>query len=224
MKPGDFVLELLKDVFHDGRTIVLMRHSARNSFYGVPQELREAMDITSEGVFLARAFGESLQEIIMGNDLFLGHTVARRCRMTAEAIADGFASAGRVHLIGCQPEIESPVVNMDTYVAIRNEIGGPEGIRRWLDNRIPEDALQNPRHYADKILRSLVSFPVAGRNDLLIVVAHDITLFPIISTLFDRKLAAVEFLNGIVITAGADSAEIRYSDADFSLKTDWKIG
>ena len=74
----------------------------------------------------ARAFGDSLREIMMGNDLFIGHTVARRCRMTAEALADGYAPAGRVHLIGCHPEIESPAVNMDTYVAIRNEIGGPE--------------------------------------------------------------------------------------------------
>jgi len=86
MKPGDYVLDLLNNAPKDKRTIVLLRHSARNPFDGMPEHLREGVEITPEGVRLARAFGESLKEIFSGNHLFLGHTVALRCRMTTESM------------------------------------------------------------------------------------------------------------------------------------------
>ena len=223
MKPGDYVLDLLQSAPKNRRTIVLVRHSARNSFDGIPEKLREGVEITPEGIRQARAFGESLKEIFTGNHLFLGHTVAHRCRMTAESIGDAYSPVNRVRIIGCQPEIDSPVVNLDKYVAFRNELGWREGIRRWLDQEIPEDTLRNPHNYSDEILRNLLSFPETGERDLLIVVAHDITLFPILFSLFKKNLTAVEFLNGIVITADTTTAEIRYTDADFSLKAERKI-
>nr|WP_320160501.1 histidine phosphatase family protein [uncultured Methanoregula sp.] len=219
MKPGDYVLDLLNNAPKNKRTIVLLRHSARNPFDGMPEHLREGVEITPEGVRMARAFGESLGEIFSGNHLFLGHTVARRCRMTAESIADAYSPADRVRILGCQPQVDSPVVNPDNYVALRNELGWREGIRRWLDEEISGDTMRNPRTYADEILHNLLSFPQAGERDLLIVVAHDITLFPIVFRLFGKNVTAVEFLNGIVITADKTTATIRYNDANVSLET-----
>ena len=90
MKPGEFVLDILKEVPKNRRTIVLIRHSKRDSFEGVPDHLREGVVITPEGIRMAREFGESLGEILPGKPLVLGHTVARRCRMTAESIRDGY--------------------------------------------------------------------------------------------------------------------------------------
>jgi hypothetical protein len=223
MKPGDYVLSLLNCVPVDRRTIVLMRHSARNSFDGMPEELREGVEITPEGIRMARTFGESLSEISPGENLFLGHTVARRCRMTAESIGEGYSPVGRVRILGCQPVIESPVVNPDKYVALRDELGWREGIRRWLDGEIPVDTLCNPDTYSEDILEKLLSFPVTGENNLLLVVAHDITLFPIVSSVFGKRVTAVEFLNGIVITVKGTTAEIHYSDAEFSLKAERDI-
>ena len=223
MKPGDYVLSLLNSVPVDRRTIVLMRHSARNSFEGIPEELREGVEITPEGVSMAKAFGKSLSEIASRENLFLGHTAARRCRMTAESIGEGYSPASRVRLLGCQPEIESPVVNPDKYVALRDELGWREGIRRWLDEEIPADTLCNPHSYSEDILEKLLSCPVIGKNNLLFVVAHDITIIPIISNVFGKRITAVEFLNGIVITVNETTAEIRYSDVENSLKTERDI-
>jgi len=83
--------------------------------------------------------------------------------------------------------------------------------------------MRNPRTYSDEVLHNLLSFPQAGERDLLIVVAHDITLFPIVFNLFGKNVTAVEFLNGIVITAGTTTATIRYNDANFSLETERDI-
>ncbi|WP_321507712.1 histidine phosphatase family protein [uncultured Methanoregula sp.] len=223
MKPGDYVLDLLREVPESGRTIVLIRHSARNSFDGIPEPLREGVEITPDGVRLAEAFGKSLAEIFTGKPLLLGHTVAHRCRMTARSIGDGYSPADSVRILGCQPEIGSPVVDPDNYVTLRSELGWREGIRRWLGQEIPEDTMRNPHTYSDEILSNLLSFPQAGENDLLIVVAHDITLFPIIFSIFGKNVTAVEFLNGIVITLNTTTAEIRYNDGKFSLKAERNI-
>jgi hypothetical protein len=222
MKPGDFVLDILKETPKNRKTIVLIRHSKRNSFEGIPDHLREGVEITPEGILMAREFGESLGKILPGKPLFLGHTVANRCKMTAESIRDGYPSDS-VRILGCEPEIKSPVVNLEKFIAIRNELGWKEGIRRWLDQEIPENTLHNPRQYSDSVLRNLISCPAVGDRDLLIVIAHDITLFPIISRVFGENVKPIEFLNGIVITADTDTAVIHFNDKDFSLKKEWKI-
>lgn len=223
MKPGNFVLDILKEIPKNRKTIVLIRHSKRNSFEGIPDKLREGVEITPEGIFMAREFGESLGKILTGKPLFLGHTVAHRCKMTAESIRDGYSSDSSVRILGCEPEIKSPVVNLEKFIAIRNELGWKEGIRKWLDKEIPDDTLHNPRQYSDYVLRNLVSCPAVGDRDLLIAIAHDITLFPIISSVFGEKVKAIEFLNGIVITADTNTAVIHFTDKEFSLKKEWKI-
>ncbi|MFA4826388.1 MAG: histidine phosphatase family protein [Methanoregula sp.] len=220
MKPGDFVLDILKEAPKNRKTIVIIRHSKRNSFEGIPDHLRESVGITPEGILMAREFGASLGKILPGKPLFLGHTIARRCRMTAESIRDGYPLDTPARILGCEPEIKSPVINLDKLIAIRDELGWREGIRKWLDQEIPGDILHDPHQYSDYVLRNLLSCPYSGEQDLLIAIAHDITLFPIISSVFGEKVKAIEFLNGIVITADTNRAELQFADTEFSLKAD----
>jgi len=218
MKPGDYVLDLLKDSPRDRRTIALVRHSARNSFAGIPAHLRDGVEITPEGVRLARAFGGSLGEIFTGDLLLLGHTGALRCRMTTESIGDGDVPADRVRILGCQPEIDSPIVDPVKCVSLLTEPGWTDGMKKWLDEEMPVDTLRNPQVYAKDILRKLLGFPTTGEPDLLVVIAHAITLFPIVSSLFGKKITTVEFLNGVVISADTTTDEFRFTDEECTLK------
>lgn len=223
MKPGDFVLDILTETPENRRTIVLIRHSKRDPFNGMPDHLREGVGITPEGILMAREFGESLGEIFPGKPLILGHTAARRCRMTAESILDGYPQNIPARILGCEPEIKSPVVHPERYIAIRDELGWREVIRKWLDQEIPENTFQNPCRYADYVLRNLFRCPGAGDGDLFVVIAHDITIFPIISHVFGITVKPIEFLNGIVITADTNTAELRFADKESSLKAERKI-
>jgi hypothetical protein len=49
---------------------------------------------------------------------------------------------------------------------------------------------------------------------MLVVVAHDITLFPLVFSLFGKPVTAIEFLNGVVILADADVATIQFRNAE----------
>jgi len=223
MKPGNFVLDLLSEAPKTGRTIVLIRHSKRDSFEGIPDHLREGVEITPEGIRMARSFGESLGEIAPGRHLSLGHTVAHRCRMTALSIAEGYSPSGPVRILGCHPEIESPVVHHENYIALRNTFGWRELIRKWLDYEIPDTAFRDPRRYSDTILEKLLLFPQTEDGDLLVAVAHDVTLFPILFSVFGKKVKPVDFLNGIVISANGTTAEIHYRDSECSLSAELEI-
>jgi len=214
MKPGSYVLDILRSAPNHQRTIVLIRHAKRDSFGGIPDHLRDMVGITSEGVRMARELGESIKKIAPDKRLYLGHTVAKRSEMTARSICDGYSSDNQATMLGCEPEIQSPVVNLEKLVEMRNEFGWHELIRKWLGCEIPEDVILDPWKYSDEILQKLLNYPAVRPGDILVVVAHDITLFPVIFSLFGKPLTVIEFLNGIVILADADVATIQFRNAE----------
>lgn len=223
MKAGGYVLDLLDTTSRNEKTIVLIRHSKRDSFGDIPDHLRDTVGINPEGVQMAREFGESIRQVVPDKRLLLGHTVAKRCEMTARSIQEGFSSDNQTMVLGCQPEIKSPVVNLDNLIRLRNQFGWQGLIQQWLRSELPEDTLWNPRKYTDEILGKLLRYPNVQSGDLLVVVAHDITLFPVVFSIFGKNVKAIEFLNGIVISADSDNAEIQFRNAEYSFKTERRI-
>jgi broad specificity phosphatase PhoE len=223
MKAGTYVLDLLDMVPLNEKTIVVIRHSKRDSFNGIPDHLRDTVGINPDGVQMAREFGESIRQVAPDKRLLLGHTVAKRCEMTACSIKEGFSSDNQTIVLGCEPEIKSPVVNLDNLVKLRNQLGWQGLIQQWLGSELPEDTLWNPRKYTDELLDKLLNYPNVKSGDMLVVVAHDITLFPLIFSLFEKNVKAIEFLNGIVISANTDKAEIQFRNAEHSFKTECRI-
>jgi hypothetical protein len=55
---------------------------------------------------------------------------------------------------------------------------------------------------------------------MLVVVAHDITLFPLVFSLFGKPVKAIELLNGVVISADTNVAKVRFRNAEFSCETE----
>jgi hypothetical protein len=143
--------------------------------------------------------------------------------MTARSICEGYSSNNQPKILGCEPEIKSPVINLEKLVEVRNEFGWQELIRRWLGREIPEDTLWDPQKYSDEILGKLLNYPAVCPGDLLVVIAHDITLFPLVFSLFGKPVKAIEFLNGVVISADTNVANIRFRNADFSSETECLI-
>ena len=220
MKPGSYVLDILQSAPKNQRIIFLIRHAKRDSLQGIPDHLRNTVGITPEGSVMAREFGESIKHIAPDKRLFLGHTAAKRSEMTARSICRGYSADNQPKILGCEPEIKSPVINLEKLVEVRNEFGWQELIRRWLGGEIPEDILWDPQKYSDEILGKLLNYPAVRPGDMLVVVAHDITLFPLVFSLFAKPVTAIEFLNGIVISADTKVAKIQFKNAEFSSETE----
>ncbi len=219
MKPGTYVLNLIGSVPKKGRTIVLIRHAERDSFRGIPPDLCHTVGLTPQGMQMARDFGTAIRQIAPDARLILGHTLAKRCEMTVQSIREGFSSDGQVRVLGCEPEIPGPVADMDRLLSLKDDGGWPALIQRWLDSELPEEIIGNPLKYSDALLATLLSYPGVRDGEMLIIVAHDMTLFPLVFGLFGKNARAMEFLNGVVISAGCDTAEFRFENAEYSLKT-----
>lgn len=210
--PGTPVLDLLRDGTVGERTAVYLRHSIRDSLSGVPVHQQLATEITPEGALRAREFGGSLRRLIPGRRLVLGHTIARRSRMTAECIGAGYAPDGHYRMIDYRRDIDDLILDADAFLALRDAIGWEPLLRRWLGRGVPRNIMRDPHVYADTHLEQLVAFDGIDERDLFVVVGHDITLFALVSRLYDRTITTVDFLNGIVIDTDGRNGEARFSD------------
>lgn len=217
MKPGMYIQDLLLQGAVTGKLILYLRHSNRDSFAGVPEHMRQDVPITPQGISMALEFGRFLQEIFPERRLILGHTAARRSRMTAECIARGFCPSWS-RIIDYQEEIKDPIRDMDSYCYLRDENGWENLIIRWLNRQIPEHVMQDPDTYADIHVKKLLSFDGMDENSLFVVIGHDYTIFPIVSRIFGKKLTGIDFLNGIVFEANHNTAKVMFSDADSALE------
>jgi len=221
MNHGDHILELLKKDRGTGRTILLIRHSVRDSLRCIPDGLHEDVPITPEGIVHAEEFGRTLRTIVPDKTLLIGHTAPRRCRMTAECIRRGFSSPDTTRDLGILPDIESVIVDPGKFSALWDEVGWHTLMRQWLGGKIPVQTIHNPHRYSNGLLKKLVSFPVIENNGLLVVVAHDVTIMPIIASACGTTLTTIDFLNGIVISGDESRAELRFADPEHTLSAKW---
>jgi len=221
MNHGDYILELLKKHRETGRTILLIRHSVRDSLRCIPDGLHEDVPITPEGIVHAEEFGRKLKTIVPDKSLLIGHTAPRRCRMTAESICRGCSSPENTRDLGILPGVESVIVDPGNFSALWDELGWHTLMRQWLGGEIPEQTIHNPHRYSNGLLRKLVSFPGIEDTDLLVVVAHDVTIMPIIASACGTTLTTIDFINGIVISGDESGAEIRFADRENTLRAQW---
>lgn len=224
MNHGDHVLELLKKDQGTGRTILLIRHSVRESLRKIPPALRNDVAITPEGIACAEEFGRKLKLIAPHKTLHVGHTAPLRCCMTAECIRRGFSSPDMTQDLGVLPHVENVIVDPGRFSALWEERGWHSLMREWLGGEIDGHTLENPQRYSNRLLERLVSIPLANDSDLLVVVAHDVTILPVLASACGTTLTTIGFLNGIMIRGDESLAEIRFADPEHTLRAEWSPG
>jgi len=217
--PVDGPIFFLLDHMSDrDRTIVVIRHSERPSLRSIPYEKRPGVELTTEGIRMAREFGASLHDLIGDRRIFLLHTPAKRCIMTARALEEGLSSRGPVNTsIRADPKIHDPIIDLDKFRELRESLGWQGMIRNWLGRRIDPGILEDPMQYADMLVGMLLDCHYIERGDVLMVVAHDITLFPLIHTYFGRCITTIGYMNGIVMKSDGDKTDIGFEENIMSL-------
>jgi broad specificity phosphatase PhoE len=177
------------------------------------------VELTPEGITNARCFGESLRGAGKDKKIHFLHTPATRCRMTAMAIRDGL-SPGMPEDIRIReaPEIIDPVLDLEKFRELHDYYGWHALIGQWLAGKIDEGVLWNPGQFSDELLKRVLDGQDFRPQETRIVVAHDITLFPLIHTYFRRSLTSIDYLNGIVIKTDAGKTDIGFERDILSLR------
>jgi broad specificity phosphatase PhoE len=223
MNHGDHILELLKKHRGTDRTILLIRHSVRESLREIAPALRNDVAITPEGIACAEKFGRKLKKIAPDTTLRIGHTAPLRCCMTAECIRRGFSSPDTTRDLGILPHVENVIVDPGKFSALWEERGWHTLMRQWLGGEIPDHTLENPHRYSDRLLERLILSPDLKETGLLVMVAHDVTILPVLASACGTTLTTVDFLNGILISGDQSGAEIRFADPEHSLRAEWSL-
>jgi len=207
------VFSLLRHMSERDRTIILIRHSHRPSLQKIPYEMRPEVELTPEGITMARQFGEALCDVIPDGRIHLLHTPAKRCLMTATALQEGLSSCDFADItIRSDPEIIDPIVDLEKFREQREYFGWHGLIRNWLGRKIDTGILWNPEEYSERLMELLLECPYVKKGDILLVVAHDITLFPVIHTYFKRCMTTIGYLNGIVMKSDECITEIGFEE------------
>jgi len=181
----DSYLEILKKSRAEGG-IMLLRHSIRPSFKGMPEEGRDDVSLTDEGLEMAINAGGLIGEI--GTVL---SSPVLRCMQTAEHILSKATITPSKSLCGGPFGKE--------WVKLKEEVGWSEAIRKWLDGEFRGS--QSVQDIGQNIVHYLIESHKIGQNTL--AVSHDVAILAVAEYLGIRNGAsAVPELGGIFIRDG----------------------
>lgn len=173
-------------------------------------------EITPNGAVAAEAFGARLE----GFDCVrIFHSPVKRCRQTAECIARGLASAGRV------VEIAGPedALGVD-YILDLKEAGrltvlhSDHFVRLWFTGQVPTTVIRDARQIAARKLGFLterLQDPCAGGRRLDLHVSHDwniIVLRELMLSVRHEEAGWLTYLDGVAFALLPDGLHAVYRD------------
>ena len=191
-------MRLLQESPSRGRAVVVLRHSERPSFDGVPMKDWNGVGLTPEGFEAAERLGRSLVERLGISNLRSYGWGLKRCQDTSRAIAKGAKDAGGLAAFKGEIGFVSPIADRTTYDAI---LGTPrfEGvIMDWL--RRKEQGVYVPiDKYSSLILGQLIKVNERESEAAIVIATHDLHILPIVSSIFGRPIRNVGYLDGPVL-------------------------
>lgn len=153
-------------------TAVILRHAARYPILDLARP--ELAEITPEGAEAAQAWGQKIDGFAQ---LRLFHSPVKRCRQTAECIADGAVRAG-LRVVHSGPESALGV----TYIRDLAEAGrlsqvhGEHFVRMWLRGEVSPSVIMETKQVARTKIDCLMhrlDEPGRADNCLDVHVSHD---------------------------------------------------
>lgn len=170
---GDELLALLAREAQGGRPVAaLMRHAARHPI--ADPKLPHLAELTTEGCAAAEEFGAKLNGFAQ---VRLFHSPVKRCRQTAECIAQGAGRAGvAAEIAGAHEELGIDYIRDVAEAGRLSVIHGEHFMRLWFEGRVPANVIDPVPHLAARKLdfvRRRLGEVAARPGTLDLHVSHD---------------------------------------------------
>ena len=186
----------------NGPCAIILRHAERHHVPSIAESL--AVGITEKGRKDAFEAGRSIQG---AGTIRLFHSPAVRCRETAEAIAEGFLSAGgMVESTKETWDLCAPYL-LDTIILKEADRQGHAFMRSWFDGKFDPEWILPTSESADMVLAPIIAGLQedgwAERMD--IHVSHDWEIVLLRDELFGTRYEEegwIEYLDGIKFLPG----------------------
>jgi hypothetical protein len=168
----------------EGGGLLVLRHSVREAISTAELSAAMAAPLTEEGRALARHLGELLGPV---RPLRLFWSPVPRCKDTAALLGDGARERGSVvELAGARDYLGATyVLNPDAVTQSFARLGQDGFVAQWLAGELPAGLLQPMPEAGRELLAALLLDHRAADGRLDVHVTHDLTLFTLLSLVFD---------------------------------------
>jgi len=173
-------LETITQILDEGaeKISVIMRHSDR--FFPKESSMEPFMGLTERGKEFAMKLGTQLPENPKPR-LFSSHF--GRCIETAYLIDKGYIKTHCIFNGHNSQAVElSPFYITDIHkaIALVQELGNVNFLRRWFNQEISEDIMLNPETAADTIADFMIKqMQSLNKGEIALCVSHDWNIFPL---------------------------------------------
>lgn len=211
---GGRVIQHLDSIPEIGSTLIIVRHSERPSFGGMPVEEWDFVTINERGRSAATSFGRALAERRKDQKLDVRSWGLRRCVETAECIAAGAKEVG-YHAPQVTPlGLRGPVSDIEAYNDLMRRGVWTEMLTGWL-GRGAYESMVPMNEYASEVLSALLNseFHARQRGDTTIIATHDINILPLATFLHKRPVMKVDFLDGIVLKSDGVNVHVGFESS-----------
>ncbi|MBF0228315.1 MAG: histidine phosphatase family protein [Desulfamplus sp.] len=173
-------IETITELIDSGveKMCVIMRHSDR--FFHKDSSMEPFMGLTEKGKDFAIKLGTELPKNPKPR---LFSSPFGRCIETAYLIDKGYIKKhGIFNTHNCMAIELSPFYITDIHKAIAmvNELGNVNFLRKWFNNEIPENIMLNPEIAANRIAEFMIKqMSELKSGEIAMCVSHDWNLFPL---------------------------------------------
>jgi len=207
LEQGRLLISGFEDFPLDLSIGLILRHSKRNepSLWDENQN----MELTEEGMEIARLFGTKLPET---KRIILFHSGVNRCRETAEKIHDGFTEIGGKSTLKGECSILRGIgLDPKVFIEELKKYSLINVIKRWINGLYPEDKWPSFTSYCKRAANIIWPFiEKQKKNIITIFVTHD--LHSIILRYgwfgFQLDMRGINYLGGFAFIFDRDSLKV----------------
>jgi hypothetical protein len=207
---GENVLSLVRRLGSVDETVLIIRHSERPSFDKMPIETWDNVGLTERGVEAATIFGEALARQGGIRNMRAYGWGLKRCMDTADAIASGAMQGGCLIPDRGALTLGSPIADRRKYEVALGSGHWPEYVAKWLGGEAQDGALFPAKEYAAGTFREVFDRKLAESDGVSLIVTHDLQIFPLVATVFERPIAELDFLDGLVVKADPHAIRVGF--------------
>ena len=189
--------------------VVVVRHSERPDFAGVPTKDWNDVGMTNNGFEAAKMMGRALAQITETSQLDSYGWGLKRCLDTANAIAAGATAAGYSSAYMGPVHMKSPIANREIYDRQLGTMALEETILDWLNEK-DQNVFVSVREYTREILGRLIAVQSKDLDAFTVVATHDLHILPLLSGIFGKPIRYIEYLDGLVIWPEGEGTKVGY--------------
>lgn len=180
-------------------TVAIVRHSERPSFDTIPMEKWGDTTITERGTEAAKDFGRAIVHDAGIYNLRVYHWGQKRCADTADAVATGAKEVGCTVRERNALHLLSPIADQGKYEAALKQGQWESLLHDWQATKEGHVAMIPMRRFASETFRTLFGGEISRPDEVSIIVAHDLQIFPLVSSVFGGPVTKVGYLEGLVL-------------------------